>query len=98
MRPRSSRTAARAENRAGLHSNARSGSSSGISSSPRASSRSPWSSLAPDIAIARATRTAVSRVERSTARPVSSARSGRPIPRSLSTMSAIWSSFPEILR
>ena len=35
---------------------------------------------------------------RSTARPTSSARSGRPTPRSLSTMSAIWSSLPEMRR
>ena len=96
--PSSSRTVARAANSAGLHSKARSGSSSGISSSWRARSVWPRSRRAPDMAIASSTRTAAGRAARSTARPTSSARSGRPTPRSLSTMRAIWSSLPEIRR
>ena len=97
-RPSSSSTAARAPNSAGLQEKARSGSSSGMSSSPSAASFWPRSRRAPDIAMARATRTSTGNDARSTARPSSSARSGRPTPRSLSTMSAIWSSRPEMRR
>ncbi len=58
----------------------------------------PRSRRAPDIAIARATCTGTSRLARGTERPSSSARSGRPTPRSLSTMSGSWSLLPEMRR